>query len=122
MNFEIQKGSFWARVGKMRSSRSKSLHDRARRPPTRGVQAMQFLSDVFSHLPPPFNLVIGVMLIICVTSLVSDAIKQVGLYANRSADRELKREMIEAGYTPDDAARLAEMKVTEAYEPQKTAG
>lgn len=81
---------------------------------------MDFLSDAYSQLPPPFNMVVAIILIICVTSLVSDAIKQTRLYFDHEADRRLKQDMIEAGYTAEDARQLADLAITKDYEPDKS--
>lgn len=81
---------------------------------------MEFLSNAYSELPPPFNMVVAIIAIICVVSLVGEVIKQIRLFADHEGDRRLKRDMIEAGYTSEEAQHLAELAVTRDYEPKKT--
>lgn len=80
---------------------------------------MDALINAFSQVPPPFNMVIAIIAIICVTNAFGEVIKQVRLYADHEADRRLKRDMLEAGYNAEEAREFSELAITQDYEPQK---
>ncbi|MEO0529674.1 MAG: hypothetical protein AAF266_03755 [Planctomycetota bacterium] len=81
---------------------------------------MEFISELFSQLPPPFNMIVAVMAIIFGVGLISEVVKQVRIFADHEADRRLKREMIESGLSVEEAERIASLKVTEDYKPKKS--
>lgn len=71
------------------------------------------------ELPPPFNMVVLIVAIIFLGSAISAIAGQVRVFADHEADRRLKRDMIEAGYTPEDAQQLVDLEVTKDYVPQE---
>lgn len=82
---------------------------------------MDFIRELFSQLPPPFNMVVVIISIIFGVGLLTSVITQVRVFADHEADRRLKREMIEAGLSTDEAERIASMKITEDYKPDSDA-
>ena len=78
---------------------------------------MEFVRELFSELPPPFNMVVVIMAIIFGVGLITELVKQARIFADHEADRRLKRDMIESGLSADEAQRIASMKITEDYKP-----
>lgn len=79
--------------------------------------SMDFIRELFSQLPAPFNMVVVIIAIIFGVGLVTELVKQARIFADHEADRRLKRDMIESGLTTDEAERIASMKITEEYKP-----
>ena len=84
---------------------------------------MDAFVDLMKNVPPPFNMVVYIVLIVFVFGFAGTVVKQLRKLYDHEADRRLKRDMIDAGYTIDDAERLAELEVTQEYqgEPKRSA-
>lgn len=78
---------------------------------------MSAFFDLIRQMPIPFNMVVLIVLIVGVSEVVKAVIKQARIYADNEADRRLKREMIEAGCSADEAQRIADLQVTKPYVP-----
>lgn len=63
------------------------------------------MSDVLQRIvsmPPPFNMVVLVVLIFSVAGIFSSIAKQIRKYACYRQELEFKREMLDRGMTPDE--------------------
>lgn len=83
--------------------------------------AMEFLRELFTLIPAPFNMVVAIVAIVFGVGLITELVKQARIFADNEADRRLKRDMIESGLSTDEAERIASMKITKDYKPKKDA-
>ena len=70
-------------------------------------------------LPPPFNMIVLIIAIICSVELVKSLLKQVRRYADNEADRNLKRELFEGGASVEEAERWAAIRFARADEDER---
>ncbi len=65
----------------------------------------------FLYLPPPFNMVVLIMLIIGVGSTIQTISKHLTRYADNRAAERFKLELIQSGLSFEEASQWAAMKV-----------
>ena len=65
----------------------------------------QFVESM-ANLPTPFNFVIGLVLIICASSVIGGLITEVRKFASHRAEIQLKRELVERGLDMDEIERV----------------
>ncbi len=73
---------------------------------------MNTISEIFSQLPPPFNMIVLVVAFGCGTQVLGALFKQVRLFADHEADRRFKRDLVDSGLSVEETERIAAAKVT----------
>ncbi len=73
---------------------------------------MDAVLSTFLDVPPPFNMVVLIVVVTCSLGAVKAIAKQARIYADHEADRRLKRAMIDVGLSPEEAERITRMPVT----------
>ena len=70
---------------------------------------MESIIELFKgilSIPVPFNMVVLVVLICCVTGVFTSMFKQIRKYGCHRRDVELKRELVERGLSVDEIERI----------------
>jgi hypothetical protein len=70
---------------------------------------MDSVSDLFRgilSIPPPFNMIVLIVLIACTTGAITSLFKQIRKYACHRHDVYLKRELVERGLNVDEIERI----------------
>ncbi len=58
---------------------------------------MSSFVNLMQNVPPPFNMVVYIMLIICASSVITSIFKQVRKYACHRQELDFKRELLDRG-------------------------
>jgi hypothetical protein len=74
----------------------------------------EFLESIITAIPPPFNMVVMIVLICTTAGVVTGIAKQVRKYACHREEIELKREMLESGIPVDEIERVIRAKRSDA--------
>ena len=69
----------------------------------------EFFRGIMS-LPTPFNMVVVIVLIGCVTGVLTTIAKELRKYACHRQDLDLKRELVERGLPADEIERILAAK------------
>lgn len=72
---------------------------------------MEVIREIFSELPPPFNMIVLIVAFGCLTELIRTVAKQIRIFADHEADRRFKRDLVDSGLTVEESERLAETQV-----------
>lgn len=67
---------------------------------------MSSFVDLMQNVPPPFNMVVYIMLIICGSSVITSVFKQIRKYACHRQELEFKRELLDRGMTVDEVEQV----------------
>ena len=67
---------------------------------------MSTFVDLMQNVPPPFNMVVYIMVIICGGSVLTSAFKQVRKFACHRQEMDFKRELLDRGMSPDEVERV----------------
>ena len=65
-------------------------------------------------VPPPFNMVVYIMLIICGSSVLSSVFKQIRKYACHRQELEFKRELLDRGMTVEEIEQVVRARGDES--------
>lgn len=76
------------------------------------------MDSAIFQLPPPFNMIVLVVALFAVGAVIKSVAKQIRLFIDHEADRRLKRDMIEAGLTGEEARELAETQIYHDNDPK----
>jgi hypothetical protein len=74
---------------------------------------MESVTELFKTIltiPPPFNMVVMVVLIVFTAGIITSLFKQIRKYACHRQDVELKRELVERGLSVDEIERIVAAK------------
>jgi hypothetical protein len=61
-------------------------------------------------IPPPFNMIVLIFLIIAVSGVIASLFKQIRKYACHQREIELKRELVDRGLSVDEIERIVAAK------------
>jgi cell division protein FtsL len=67
---------------------------------------MSSFIELMQSVPPPFNMVVYIMLIICGSGVITSIFKQVRKYACHRQELEFKREMLDRGMSVDEVEQV----------------
>ncbi|MGI9427584.1 MAG: hypothetical protein ACR2NM_02920 [Bythopirellula sp.] len=67
---------------------------------------MSSFIELMRSVPPPFNMVVYIMLIICGSSVISSIFKQIRKYACHRQDLDFKREMLDRGMSVEEVEQV----------------
>lgn len=67
---------------------------------------MSSFVDLMQNVPPPFNMVVYIMLIICGSSVISSIFKQVRKYACHRQELDFKRELLDRGMSIEEVDQI----------------
>ena len=68
-----------------------------------------FASQIW-NIPPPFNMIVVIVALSVAAGVISTVVKQIRLFADHQADRQLKIDLVERGVTPEEAERWAQIE------------
>ena len=66
--------------------------------------------EAISDIPPPFNMIVFCVLICAVAGVCTQVAKELRLYVCYRAELELKREMVDRGYTSKEIDEVIRSK------------
>lgn len=72
---------------------------------------MDEVTAVFTYLPPPFNMIVLVVLITSVAGVITAVCREARKYADRRSEHQFKLEMLQNGLTAEEAERWLALKV-----------
>ena len=61
-------------------------------------------------LPPPFNMIVLIVVVVFVVGLLESIAKQIRIYTDNQADRRFKLDLVERGIDPEEAERWAQIE------------
>lgn len=67
---------------------------------------MSSFVQLMQNVPPPFNMVVYIMLIICGGSVITAIFKQIRKYACHRQELDFKRELLDRGMEIDEIERV----------------
>lgn len=67
---------------------------------------MSSLVELMSNVPPPFNMVVYIVLVVSVCSVVSSIFKQIRKFACYRQELDFKRELIDRGMPVDEIEQV----------------
>lgn len=67
---------------------------------------MSSFIELMRSVPPPFNMVVYIMLIICGSGVITSVFKQIRKYACHRQELEFKREMLDRGMSVDEVEQV----------------
>ncbi|MEM8944564.1 MAG: hypothetical protein AAGD11_05210 [Planctomycetota bacterium] len=67
---------------------------------------MSSFVNLMQNVPPPFNMVVYIFLIIGIGSVLTSLMKQIRKYACHRQELDFKRELIDRGMDPDEIEQV----------------
>ncbi len=83
---------------------------------------MQDFIQLIQSVPPPFNMVICIVLIICSSSVVASIFKQIRKYACHRQELEFKREMLDRGMPLEEVEQVVRASSKDLVETEHFRG
>lgn len=62
--------------------------------------------ELMQSVPPPFNMVIYIMLIVCGSGVLTSMLKQIRKFACHRQELEFKRELLDRGMASDEIEQV----------------
>ena len=67
---------------------------------------MHDLGELMQNVPPPFNMVVYIMLIVCGSGVLTSISKQIRKYACHRQELDFKREMLDRGMSVEEIEQV----------------
>ena len=71
------------------------------------------MSEFLQSIPPPFNMVVVIVLICSIAGVITSIAKQTRKFACYRQELDFKREMLDRGMSSEEIERVARAKVNE---------
>jgi len=67
---------------------------------------MHDLGELMQNVPPPFNMVVYIMLIVCGSGVLTSVFKQIRKFACHRQELDFKRELLDRGMSVEEIERV----------------